>query len=88
MPVYFLLTPWSRVFPEKLIGSQLIKKFPAFYGTPKVHYRIQKCPPPVPILSQIKLVHALAFNFLKIYFSEEYPTNPFSIFYVQSMECV
>ena len=27
------LTPWSRVLLEKLIGSQLVKKFPAFYGT-------------------------------------------------------
>ena len=34
--IYFLtyvLTPWSRVLPEKLTGSQLIKKFPTFYGT-------------------------------------------------------
>ena len=30
-----LLTPWSRVLLEKLIGSQLVKKFPAFYGTRK-----------------------------------------------------
>ena len=29
----YLLTPWSRVLLEKLIGSQPIKKFPAFYGT-------------------------------------------------------
>jgi len=28
-----LLTPWSGVFLEKLTGSQLVKKFPAFYGT-------------------------------------------------------
>ena len=28
-----LLTPWSRVFLEKLTGSQLVKKFPALYGT-------------------------------------------------------
>jgi hypothetical protein len=29
----FLLTPWSRVLLEKLTGLQLVKKFPAFYGT-------------------------------------------------------
>jgi len=29
----YLLTPWSRVLLEKLIGLQLVKKFPAFYGT-------------------------------------------------------
>ena len=28
----YLLTPWSRVL-EKLTGLQLVKKFPAFYGT-------------------------------------------------------
>jgi len=29
----FLLTSWSRVLLEKLICSQPVKKFPAFYGT-------------------------------------------------------
>jgi len=28
-----LLTSWSRVLLEKLTGFQLVKKFPAFYGT-------------------------------------------------------
>jgi hypothetical protein len=27
------LTPWNRVLLEKLIVTQLVKKFPAFYGT-------------------------------------------------------
>jgi hypothetical protein len=30
---YILLTPWSRVLPEKLKRPELLKKFPAFYGT-------------------------------------------------------
>ena len=29
----YLLTPWSRVLFKKLASSQLVKKFPAFYGT-------------------------------------------------------
>jgi hypothetical protein len=29
----YLLAPWSRVLLEKLTGLQLVKKFPAFYGT-------------------------------------------------------
>jgi len=29
----YLLTPWSRVLPEKLTSFQLVKKFPTFYGT-------------------------------------------------------
>ena len=28
-----VLTPWCRVLLEKLAGSQLVKKFPAFYGS-------------------------------------------------------
>jgi hypothetical protein len=31
----YLLTPWSRFILEKLNCSQLVKKFPAFYGTRK-----------------------------------------------------
>jgi len=29
----YLHNPWSRVLLESLTGSQLVKKFPAFYGT-------------------------------------------------------
>ena len=29
----YLHTPWCRVLLEKLTGLQLVKKFPAFYGT-------------------------------------------------------
>jgi hypothetical protein len=32
---YSILTPWSRVLLEMLTGLQLVKKFPAFYGTRK-----------------------------------------------------
>jgi hypothetical protein len=32
LPTY-LLTPWSIVLLEKLTGLQLVKKFPAYYGT-------------------------------------------------------
>ena len=31
--ITYLLTPCSRVLLEKLTGFQLVKKFPAFYGT-------------------------------------------------------
>jgi len=30
---YYLLTPWSSALLEKVTGSQLVKKFSAFYGT-------------------------------------------------------
>ena len=29
----YLLTPYSTVLLKQLTGSQLVKKFPAFYGT-------------------------------------------------------
>jgi hypothetical protein len=32
---FYLLTPWSRVLPEKLKRPKLLKKFPACYGTRK-----------------------------------------------------
>ena len=32
----YLLTPWCRALLEKLTGLQLVKKFPAFYGTRRV----------------------------------------------------
>jgi hypothetical protein len=54
----YLLTPWSRVFLEKLTGFQLVKEFPAFCGTRRFITVFTKGPTPVPILSQINLVHA------------------------------
>ena len=30
---YYLLTPCTKVLPENMTGSQLVKKFPTFYGT-------------------------------------------------------
>ena len=32
----YILTPWCSVLLEKLTGLQLVKKFPAFYGTRKL----------------------------------------------------
>ena len=72
----YLLTPWSRVLLKKPTGFQLVKKFPAFYGTPKVHYRIHKCPPPAPILSQLDPVHTPTSYFLKIHLNIILPSTP------------
>jgi hypothetical protein len=37
-PATQILIPWSRVLLEKLTGFQLVKKFPAFYGTPVIFF--------------------------------------------------
>ena len=49
---------------NRFSGSQEI---PHILWNPKVHYRIHKCPPPLPIPSQIDPVHGSAFDFLKIH---------------------
>jgi len=53
------LTPWSRVIFDKLIVTQLVSKFPAFY--------VYKSPPLVPILSHMNPVHILPPYFPKIH---------------------
>jgi hypothetical protein len=42
---------------------QPLKNFLAFYGTPKVQYRVHKSPPLLPILSHISPIHTSKFHF-------------------------
>jgi hypothetical protein len=65
----------GRGLLEKPTGPQQAKKFPTFYGTPKVHYPIHKSPLPIPTLSQIKPVHAFPSR-LKIHLNIIPPSKP------------
>jgi hypothetical protein len=64
----YLLTPGCRTLFEKLIGTQLVKKYPAFLRNPKVHNRINKSLPLDPILSQPNPVRPIDPCLHKIHF--------------------
>ena len=72
----YLLTPLCRVLLKQLTGLQLVKKFPAFHGTPKVHYRTHKRPPPVSILDQPNPVHIPTSHLLEIHPNIIHPSTP------------
>ena len=67
LTIYFCCSGFIEVWTNLLTCLLSYSTEQRPFWNPKVQYRIHKCPPPVPILSQLDPVHALTTHFLKIH---------------------
>jgi hypothetical protein len=71
------VSPWSRVLLEKLIVTQLVKKFPNFYGIQRF-ITYSQGPATCPVLIQTNPAHTFPPYFPKIHSNIIFPSTPWS----------
>jgi hypothetical protein len=64
LPPCLSRTPWSSTLVTKQLVRSASQEIPRVLRYTKVHYRVHKSPPPVPILSQMNPIYILPPYFL------------------------